>query len=797
MTAERRKIVTDLRPHGARTLLVVLAIALGVAGFGGLLATEAILSRELDASYRATNPASAVLTLDRADRALARELRARGLADDAEPRRVLHGRLKARPGDWRPLVLFVLDDFASVRLSRVVPQRGAWPPGPGEVLIERDAFATARTPIGAAVPVETGAGIERALRVVGTAHDVGQAQARMEQIVYGYVSADTLPLLGEEPFLDQLLVLAPGDASDAAHVRAATDDVGRWLEANGRTVYHAHVPEPGRHPHADLTSLLLRVQSAFGLAALALAGVLVAGLLTARMAAERRSIGVLKAIGATRWRIARLYLAQAAVLGAAGLALGVPAGLWGARVLVRTMADFLNIDVASFAVPPRVFLLQAVVGLLVPVLAAAWPVWRGTAVSVRDALSDAGVSPGAFGRSALDRALVRVSGPGRPVLLAVRNVLRRPGRMAPAFATLAIAGLCFVAALSVRGSLARTLDRMFDAQRFDLTASFAAPVPREAAERAALRVAGVVAAEGWRTAGGCVAGDGDACGEPFAVVAAPPASRLLAWVPEDGRGLEAGDADAVVVNTRLRARQRAPEPGSSVRLKIGDRVVTARVVGMHREPFAPPTAYVPLALLESAAPSALGAATNSLRLDVEPSRLDPESQVGVRAALEEELAREGLRASAMTGTRDRRRIFDAHFEMIAVFLVIAAGALGTVGGLGLATATSLNVLERRRELAVLRAIGASPRAVGVLVVAEALVVSLAAWAASVAVAWPLSRAVSDALVRALMRSPLDFALDARGPVGWLVLSVALTVAASAVPAWRAGRIAVRSALADE
>ena len=62
--------------------------------------------------------------------------------------------------------------------------------------------------------------------------------------------------------------------------------------------------------------------------------------------------------------------------------------------------------------------------------------------------------------------------------------------------------------------------------------------------------------------------------------------------------------------------------------------------------------------------------------------------------------------------------------MIYVFLIVMSVILGGVGGLGLMTTMSLNVLERRREMGVLRAIGASPRAVWLIVVAEGVVIGV-------------------------------------------------------------------------
>lgn len=809
------KAIRDVRGQGARTLLVVLAIALGIAGFGTVMATYAILTRELNAGYLATNPASAVFATDRVDDALVDALLARGGVAEAEARRVVRGRVKARPGDWKPLQLFVVKDYAKVRVSRLVPQEGAWPPAPGEILIERDAFQVIQARLGGTVTVKTAQGEERTLRVTGSVHDVGQAQARMEQMVYGYIGLETLPLLGEEPYLDQLLVVAAGDAFDEAHVRGVAADVKEWLEGSGHPVRRLDVPEPGKHPHAELTGLLLLAQSGFGLLALALSGLMVVNLLTALMASEVRHIGVMKAVGGTRSQIARVYLGQAFLLGLAAVVIGVPLGLLGARALCRAMAVFLNFDIASFAVPPWVYLLEVCVGLVVPLLAAAWPVRRGTAIPVREALGGAGVSGHVFGASRIDRWMAGVRGLSRPVLLSLRNGFRRRARMLSTLGTLAAGGLFFMSALNVRESMIGTLDRMFAALRFDLSATFSPPVPRDAVERAARRTPGVTSAEGWITTEAAIERPGDApLASPeshaaarhgvaalpvnrFTIAALPIDSSMLSFNIVEGRGLRADDTNALVVNTRLRANEPGLVPGSEVSLRMGHRPVTFRVVGTHREPFTPPTAYVSRPFLEALGGGHLDGTANSVRLAVDPQRLDPESLVSIKAALEENLVREGLRPTAIASKGERRVGFDEHMRMIYWFLVVVSCVLGAVGGLGLATTMTLNVLERRRELGVLRAIGATPRAVWAIVSAEAVLVVLLSWAMAAIAAWPISRWMGDALVRSFVRAPLDFVFEWRGPVVWLAVSLVLAVLASALPAWRASRLSVREAPAHE
>ena len=785
------KAFRDLRLERTRSVFVVLAIATGIAAFGTVLSSYAILVRELNRGYLDTHPASAVLRTDRVDDALLAQVTKLPGVGEAEARRVLRGRIKAGPAEWRSLTLFVVDDYGDIRISRLVPQAGAWPPATGEILIERDALQVARARIGDLVTVRTASGGDRTLTLSGSVHDVGQAQARMENIVYGYVGVETLALLGEEPYLDQLTLVVSGDTFDEAHVRSVADSVKTWLEREGHPVHRMDVPKPGQHPHADLMGMLLLSKVAFGLFALVLSGILVVNLLTALLASQVRQIGVMKAVGGTRWPIARIYLAQALLLGVAATVVAVPLGMWGSRVLCRYMAVFLNFDIASFGVPAWVYLLEALVGLLVPLLAAAWPVVRGTRVSVREALSDYGVAQGGFGTTAFDRALASLSGTARPLLLSLRNAFRRRARLVLTLTTLAAGGLFFMSALNVRATLVRTIDRLFDSVKYDLSVGLAGLQPLETLERAVRRTPGVVRAEGWVITEATLAPANGA--PPFTLIALPAGSDLVAPEILEGRGLRRGDTNALLVNDRLAARDEHFRVGGEVTLRLGHRQVAWQVVGVTREPFSPALGYIPLGRLEEL--SGQSGMASSLRLVLE--RKDPASISAVKASLDENLEREGVRAQTSSSNADRRVGFDEHMRMIYVFLIVMSAVLALVGGLGLMTTMSLNVLERRREMGVLRAIGASPRTVWLIVVAEAVAIATLSWALAALLAWPFSRQLAGLLVRGLFRSGRDFVFEPAGLLVWLCVCVGLAALASLLPAWHASRCPVREAIAYE
>ncbi|HJP93927.1 MAG TPA: FtsX-like permease family protein, partial [Pyrinomonadaceae bacterium] len=749
-----RKAIHDFWHERARTVLVMLAIALGVSAFAAVLSSYAILTRELDQGYLATNPASAVIRLDVVDDDTVKAILQNPEVSDAEPRRTISGQIKAGPVQWRNLILFVVKDYGNIRVSKLVPEKGAWPPATGEILIERDAFQVAKAGIGDTVIVKIPNGIERPLVISGSVHDVGQAQARMENIVYGYINLATLAQLGEAPYLNQLNVLVAKNRFDEDHIKRVVADVEEVIKSRGREVRRVEIPAPGKHPHSELMGVLLLAMSSFGIFVLVLSGILVINLLTAMMASQVRQIGVMKAIGGTRWQIARIYLGQALFLGIAALLVSAPLGMLGSRALCRYMAMFLNFDINSFAVPLWVYLLVVLIGLAAPLIAAAYPVWGGTRAPVRVALSDFGLSQTTFGVSAFDRALTRIGGTFSLIVLAIRNSFRRRARLVLTLLTLAAGGLFFLSALNVRASMVNTLDHLFGARKFDLSVSLANPYAWENVETAVKNTPGITRAEGWFTTEASLAGSSQS--NRFSVVALPPDTQLLDFEVIAGRKLATSDTDAIVLNNALAGRDPKMRVGETVTLRIGTEDTTWHVVGIVREAFSPAVAYMPLSFIQQRQPHMV----NSLRLALAKSDADAISSV--KASLDRNLEQQGVRARSGSSKADSRFAFDEHMLMIYVFLIVMSAIIGGVGGLGLMTTMSLNVFERRREMGVMRALGARPKTVSLVVVAEGIVIGVLSWAIAVLLAWPVSKAIGDFLVGMLFRAGLDFTFDVRG-----------------------------------
>ena len=110
---------------------------------------------------------------------------------------------------------------------------------------------------------------------------------------------------------------------------------------------------------------------------------------------------------------------------------------------------------------------------------------------------------------------------------------------------------------------------------------------------------------------------------------------------------------------------------------------------------------------------------------------------------------------------------------------------------------TINVVERSREIGVLRAVGASDRSVLTIFLVEGVLIGALSWVIGVLGSLPISRLLSDALGIVFADRPLSHASSIEAALAWAGIVLALAAVASLLPSWRASRLAVREILAYE
>ncbi|HEV8311900.1 MAG TPA: ABC transporter permease [Burkholderiaceae bacterium] len=781
-----RKLWRDALAERGRFVLMLLAVAVSLSAVGAVLGAYAVLTREIAVNYLGTQPAHATLEVrgDVDDAVVARARRDPSVAE-AEARDVILAR--ARVGDdWRPLLLFVVDDFARLRLNRFSPEQGEFPPRAGSVLLERTATGMLGASTGGQVQLKTPNGALTAMPVSGLVHDPGLAPAWQERSGYAYVARQTLRQLGEDGTLHELRVRFRGVQESMPAAQAAAEALAQSLRRQGVDVSEVRVPPPSRHPHQRQMTTILFLLLAFSAMALALSGVLVANTLAALLARQVREIGVMKTLGARTGQLAVMYLLLVAAIGLVSLAVAMPLGAGGARGFSSAVATLLNFTLSDAQPPACVWGLQALAGLCVPAAVAAVPVWRACRITVRDAIDRHGVSA--------DR--LRPRSTRWP--MALRNVARRPSRLALTLALLAAGGAMFMTALNVSQSWERTIAKVYETRHYDVELRL------NAAQSLSLRdqlasLPGVRRVEAWGYSEAAFAradridvshaypdrGHGS-----FAVMAPPPDTRMISFPLRAGRWLHAGDHDAVVLNHAAIAQQPSLKVGDEVLLSLQGRATRWTLVGIVEEIGAAGVAYVS----DEAFARLTDSEGHARLLRVATDASDDQQRMQMIRRLETRLAQAGGHVETAMPLAELRTAMGDHVVILIRALVALAAVMATVGGLGLASSLSISVLERTRELAVMKTLGATPRRLVAMVLSEAQWVGALSSIAAFMLALPLT-ALLDALVGSLgFVAPLPFVVAWEAVVGWSVL-VALVSCAAALPtALRAVRGTVADAL---
>ena len=801
ITSRWRKVIRDLWINKTRTILVILSIAVGVTSIGMVLGSQLIVDRDLPNTYLATNPPSAtIFTLTTFDDDMVDNIRALPEVEEAEGRRFVSIRYRVGDSDWYTMQLLAIPDFEDIRLSKVQPQAGEYPPPEQTLLLERASFSPLlglqESQIGDTLIVEPPDGKERTMRISGTVHDIGQPPASLLGIAYGYVTYDTLEWLGEPREYNQLFFTVTENKFDAEYIQNVGKIVEEKLEKGGMVVLFTLVPPPGDYPLQFFLDAMSYLLAAMGILSLILSGFLIVNTLSAIMTQQVRYIGIMKAVGAKANQIMVMYFVLVFLFGVLALMLAIPLGAVGSVGLASIFATLLNFDLTNVSLEPQVVLIQIVIGLAAPMLAAIYPVLRGSRVTVREAVSDYSLGKGQFGTHFLDQfvlGLRRVIPMQRPSQISLRNTFRRKGRLFLTLTTLSLASAIFISIFSIRASLQQTLDDALNYFDYDIQVQFSREYRINRLTREATSIPGVDFVESWGFASTRIERPDGTESDSIVTYGLPENSPMVNPILIEGRWLRPGESNAVVFNSDAIRNEEGLGVGDTVVLNINGEETEWVMVGVVQGTLTGSNAFVNYDHF-SRITNTVGRSPFLLFNTAEDS---PAFRADMAQAIEDHFRDNGYRVEQTQTIDQFRNILNTVFNVIIVFLLAMAVLLGFVGGLGLMGTMSINVLERTREIGVMRAIGASDRSVLRIVLLEGVIIGILSWFIGGTVALPLSSFLTRAVGFNLLRFYPTFIFSVPGTVLWLVVVIILAIVASFLPARGASRLTVREVLSYE
>jgi putative ABC transport system permease protein len=788
-----RKVLRDLWGNKTRTLLVILSIAVGVFAIGAVYGSYLIISKDMTEGYRAVAPANATLYVENFNDDLVQTVASMRDIKEASGTKSLDCRIQTGKNEWKKIRLIAISDYKDIKINKVSPEEGAWPPGRKELLLERGSIKFLNAKIGQPLTIETADGKKRNLSIAGTCHDLNQAPSMFTNQAYAYVTFDTMSALGESKDYDQLNITLKDDSQGVPQIQKVAELVRNKVENSGRQVYWIQVFKPGEHPVQPMIQGILLLMGVMGVFSLILSGFLVINTINAIISQQIKQIGIMKAIGARRLQIIGMYMVLVLIFGLLSLMVALPLGALVAHGISKFFAGLINFNIVSNSIPAKVFIVEVIISLLVPILAAIAPVYTGTAITVREALSSMGISNGKTKRGLISRIFEKISILSRPIMLSIRNTFRRKGRLTLTLITLTLGGAIFITVFSVKDSLILTTDAALKYFNYDVGVSFKQSYRIEKVIREAERVPGVTKAECWGYAGTRVVRVDRTESEQFMLYAPPADTTLLQPTVIKGRWLRPDDGQAIVVNTEVVRKEPNLKIGDSITLKIKGKKYQWQIVGIVKGVLTGPMIYANYPYFTHLT-NEVGK-TSVVQLVTEQH--DGEFQTQVAKNVEEYFKQSGLKVTSADTIESIRQSVNSQFIIIAMLLLVMALLIAFVGGLGLMGTMSINVLERTREIGVMRAIGASDGAILQIVMIEGLLIGVISWILGFVISMPLSRFLSDQLGNTIMQSPLNYVFSMKGAVIWLVVVMILAAAASFLPAWNASRVSVKEVLAYE
>lgn len=846
----RKVALRGLLAHKVRLVATFLAVALGVAFIGGVLTMTDTMNRTFDdlfaSAYAGTD---AVVRSEETlgggfaeeeqrgtlDAALLEEVRSLDSVADASGD--VEGLAQIIGRDGEPLGGGAFDsptfasswdpdenDDAEDPLNPFRLREGRWLRSDDEIMLGASAARSADYAVGDVVPLQTehGLGDYTLVGIVG----FGSADSPAGQNTVLFTTDEAQRTVGEPGRFDAITVVARSGTSEEQVVEDIRAVVGDGVEV----LTGAEIIEESQSDLRSGLSFVTYFFLAFALVAVLVGSFVIYNAFSIIVAQRTREMALLRAVGASRAQVRRAVLVEAIVVGLIGSVAGFVLGLGVASALT----GLLDID-SSLALVPTSVATAILCGLFVTVASAVIPARRASKVppvaAMRDVAIDTaghsrlrlvvGVGLSALGGVAVlggatqsEVSLVGLgvvavflgllfAGPGlaRPVsalvgwplgrvrgitgVLARQNAGRNPKRSASTAQALmigvGIVAFFLVLNASLRASIDKVLDDNFAGDFVVDTGSFGMiGMPPEVAEQVAA-LPEVEAVAPFRTTLATIDG------EEGEIAATSPAGFPMFGL-DVVEGSEAlGRGEVVVFDDT------AEQEG----LAVGDRLA---VDFLDSEPTQLTVAGIYSATSEVAALGDYLVGLDEFSVHV-PGATDLQVVVqladGVSIEQADPVIEEVVAPYPTVQVESAEEFKESFGEQLDVFLQLVFGLLAlaiVIALLGIANTIALSVLERTRELGLLRAVGMSRRQLRSTIRWESVIIALFGTVLGLVVgvlgSWGMVTAFRDEGFEVFA---VPFAVLSM----LAVLAGALGMLAALAPAWRASRLDVLDAIHTE
>lgn len=778
--ASIRKAIADVTRRKGRTLLVVLGILISVLGLTGVDISADALDNAF--AYTQNQSASPDILFSTSATTAAITPAIEHISNVATVALVTTYDTRWQIGSGSghvTLHIIAPPDFPAMKLSPMQLTSGHLP-GNNEIVMESSDTALQRIAINDQIMLE-GVNGTVSLHVTGFSRTRGLPSAGLTSIGTAYMSSDGLFQLAH--------LTSPNTLEVKVHDRGTLQ---KTAQAIVTTLHNQHVTVQQAtfvdNSQATVAAhglfLILRVIS---IVALLLTSILIINTMTTLITEQIRIVGIMKALGGTRGAIIRSYMLSIAMYAVLGTILGIALGVVVGYQLTVFLASILTLDLGPIQITPQVILISLAVGLGIPFIAAWFPLWQGTRITVREAMAAYGVSQIRSGRKRTLSTRISATWIPQTVWLGVRTIFRKRWRAILTLLALIMAGSVFLAVQATTSSVNTTLNELFQMYSPDVIV-YTQPVPYNKFAHLLNGVNNIARIE--RRDGENVSAEGGT----MLLLGMEPDTQMYHYQLLSGRWLRANDQNALVISDVVAAKTHLGV-GQTLTFSNATNKVTWRIIGEVHDLdaglgimgsiFTPINSYY--AFNGNPADIAQGIVIQSH--DRSAAAVDQ-----LATHVDHVLTQAGLVPTVITQQQYMQRD-QAQYQYLYLLLNAVTAIVALVGLLGLFNTLSSSVVERRQEIGILRSLGATGWRVGFVFWVESIALATLAWLISVIFGIPAAYGFVSLLTAVFV--PLTFSFQPMAFVLVLVFVLVLATLASFGPALSASRIRIANSLRYE
>lgn len=766
------KVIRDIIEEKTGTIIVLIAMVLGTFSVALLTSSNEILNKNLKDNYLKTNPASFTLIVNDTTQATENTISKIEEIKAFEQRSKIPARFKTYDNKWLPMWLFIVNDFDSVNISKFWIDKGKLPLKINEIGIERAFRKMTVIEPGYKYDIIIPGKNPVSMLVSGKIYDPGLAPSWMENMLYGYIGKNTANSLGISSIQKEFQCVIKQNRYDMQTIEKVVIKTKALVESKGIKVIRTEILTPGEHPHESQMKSLMFLLQMFGILILILSSSLIINMINSIMNKQIRQIGIMKAIGASNFQVISIYVSFVMILALIANIIAIPVGYHCGVWYSGFVAGLLNFNIFNPELNFHTYVFLIGLGICLPILISLYPIIKTSKTTIQKSLNDFGVEETNISSNILSK--LRLSS---IIQYGIKNTFRQKVRLFITLSVLVLGGAIFITSFNIRNSANETVRNMFDGVEYDFQLQLSKNYPTEVLDSCLQKLKYIKNYDYMQSYKITVQNANGLESESFSLRTVSSGTSFYYLDIIKGVNLKK-NLPGVVINNMLLGKLDNYSIGSKIKIKLNDKIIETKIIGINRDLFVPPTMYIDNDYLVGL--NNLTKSSNIVFIKVDLNKTSGSSDYSTY--LEKVFSEKSVNINIIYNKETFKKAVVDHLVVIMSMLILMTILLLIVGGLGLSTTMGINVVERKRELGVLRAIGVNDKNMYRILLFEGISIGLSAWIFSVLLSVPLSYYLGNKFFTIFFDTTLNFSVSILGIVLWFAISIFFSFLAIIIPA---------------